>query len=406
MNQAWPTKRLADVCQILGGATPSKKNPKFYGGDIPWATVGDMNVEIITTTEEYITKAAVADCSTNVIPSGSIVMATRVGLGKVCVLGQDTAINQDLKGLTPKNPKELTNRWLYWWLKSKASDIQKAGTGATVQGVKMTFVQELEIPLPPLAEQKRIVALLDEAFAGIDEAKANTEACQESAKSIFSNYLEAAFQQNGPGWAEVAISELCDVKHGYAFDGADFSSDVPEGNPLIVTPGNFTEDGKLCFNSKNSKRLRPNPPAEFKFNIGDLVVVMTDLSSQMKILGKPAFVETDNLLHNQRIGKLVFSSERVDQRLVYFFMMTQRYLKNIKVTSTGTMVKHTAPKRITSNLISFPENRARQLEVIAKLDELRKETQCLAKTHEDKKRALIELKSSLLAQAFAGELTA
>jgi type I restriction enzyme M protein len=168
MSPVWPMKRLAEVCQILGGATPSKKNPKFYGGDIPWATVGDMNVEVITTTEESITKAAVDDCSTNVIPAGSIVMATRVGLGKVCVLGQDTAINQDLKGLTPKNAKELSCRWLYWWLKSKASDIQKAGTGATVQGVKMTFVQDLEIPLPPLAEQKRIVALLDKAFAGIE----------------------------------------------------------------------------------------------------------------------------------------------------------------------------------------------------------------------------------------------
>jgi type I restriction enzyme S subunit len=305
--------------------------------------------------------------------------------------------------------KELSAEWLFYYLQDPS--FRRHATGkfsgnVGQQRLPKELIEDLEIPLPPLAEQKRIVALLDEAFARIDEAKANTEACQESAKSIFSNYLEAAFQQNGPGWAEVAISELCDVKHGYAFDGADFSSDVPEGNPLIVTPGNFTEDGKLCFNSKNSKRLRPNPPAEFKFNIGDLVVVMTDLSSQMKILGKPAFVETDNLLHNQRIGKLVFSSERVDQRLVYFFMMTQRYLKNIKVTSTGTMVKHTAPKRITSNLISFPENRARQLEVIAKLDELRKETQCLAKTHEDKKRALIELKSSLLAQAFAGELTA
>jgi type I restriction enzyme S subunit len=313
------------------------------------------------------------------------------------------ATNQGCKSMIPRS--DLDAKFLFYFIKANVPLLESLGTGATFKELSGGKLASVEIPLPPLAEQKRIVALLDEAFTRIDDAKANTEACQESAKSIFSNYLEAAFQKNGPGWAEVAISELCDVKHGYAFDGADFSSDVPEGNPLIVTPGNFTEDGKLCFNSKNSKRLRSNPPAEFQFNIGDLVVVMTDLSSQMKILGKPAFVETDNLLHNQRIGKLVFSSERVDRRLVYFFMMTQRYLKNIKVTSTGTMVKHTAPKRITSNSISFPENRARQLEVITKLDELRKETQCLAKTHEDKKRALIELKSSLLVQAFAGELT-
>jgi len=80
------------------------------------------------------------------------------------------------------------------------------------------------------------------------------------------------------------------VTHGYAFDGSEFSSDVPEGHPIVVTPGNFSEDGKLVFNERNTKRFSGSPPPGFRFEIGDLLIVMTDLSSKMKILGKPAFV--------------------------------------------------------------------------------------------------------------------
>jgi type I restriction enzyme S subunit len=201
-----------------------------------------------------------------------------------------------------------------------------------------------------------------------------------------------------------SLSELCDIKHGFAFDGAEFSSDVPEGKPIVITPGNFTEDGKLLFSERNTKRFSGKPPAAFRFDIGDLVVVMTDLSSKMKILGKPAFVEADEVLHNQRIGRVVFFDDSVEKRFVYYFMMSEGFLKNIKMSATGTMVKHTAPSRILSNVISFPVERKEQMQLVAKLDTLREETQCLESLYQRKLAALDELKKSLLHQAFSGML--
>lgn len=203
---------------------------------------------------------------------------------------------------------------------------------------------------------------------------------------------------------ETTIGEVCNIKHGFAFDGADFSNDVPEGNPLVITPGNFTEDGKLLFNDWNTKRFINDTPAGYQFDIGDLVVVMTDLSSKMKILGKPAFVETDDVLHNQRIGRVIFLNERIEKRLLYYFMMTESFLKSIKMTATGTMVKHTAPKRILSNVIPFPENRKEQRAIISKLNALREETQRLESICRRKLTALDELKKTLLHQAFSGQL--
>ena len=216
--------------------------------------------------------------------------------------------------------------------------------------------------------------------------------------------MNSVFSERGEDWLEEPIASVCEIKHGFAFDGADFSDEVPVGNPLIITPGNFTENGRLLFNERNTKRFSGKPPAGFFFEVGDLVVVMTDLSSKMKILGKPAFVESDDVLHNQRIGRVVFSNERIHKRYLYYFMMTEQFLKNIKASATGTMVKHTAPKRILGNLIAFPSDTADQLAVVDKLDALREETERLESIFKRKLDALNELRNSLLQQAFTGAL--
>ena len=104
---------MGDVCKIIGGGTPSKKNKKFYEGEIPWASVRDMSQDNLSSTEFCITEEAVKSSSTNVIPEGNIIIATRVGLGKVCILSQNTAINQDLKGIIPINENKLDKIYLF-----------------------------------------------------------------------------------------------------------------------------------------------------------------------------------------------------------------------------------------------------------------------------------------------------
>src|SRR5437016_4523645 len=146
MKNGWQTRNLGDLCEVVGGGTPPKDNPAYYSGKIPWATVRDMRREIIKETECRITNDAVQSSATNIIPSGNVVIATRVGLGKVCLLAQDTAINQDLRGIIPRDTNKLSVRFLFWWLKSISDVIVNEGTGATVQGVKLPFVKSLQIP--------------------------------------------------------------------------------------------------------------------------------------------------------------------------------------------------------------------------------------------------------------------
>ena len=189
MTVTWRLTDIGASCDLIGGGTPSKERPEYYSGDIPWATVRDMRQDVIRKTEFRITEAAVKSSTTNIIPKGSVVIATRVGLGKVCLLGQDTAINQDLRAIIPKSRKLLANAFLYWWLRSIAHRIEEAGSGATVQGVKLPFIQRLQIPLPSVAEQERIAGILDEAFEGIATARASAERNLRNARALFENRL-------------------------------------------------------------------------------------------------------------------------------------------------------------------------------------------------------------------------
>lgn len=156
---------LGDLVDIVGGGTPSKSVPEYWGGSIPWASVKDFKTSELLKTDDYITELGVKNSSTRVIPAGNIIVPTRMALGKVAVNLVDVAINQDLKALIVKDDNQLHKPYLLRFLESSAKKLEERGKGATVKGITLNVLRELEIPLPPLAEQKRIAAILDKADA-------------------------------------------------------------------------------------------------------------------------------------------------------------------------------------------------------------------------------------------------
>ena len=411
MKNGWQRKQLGELAELKGrigwrGLTAkeyTKTGPLFLSvHSLNYGDYVDFRDAFNISEDRYIESPEIMLQKNDIL-----ICKDGAGIGKVGIVGElpDRAtINSSL--LLIRSGKDILPKFLYLCMFSPYFQqiVNSRLNGATTPHLYQRDITEFPVVLPPLPEQQRIVSLLDEAFAGLATAKATAEKNLQNARALFESHLQSVFTQRGNGWVETTIGEVCTITHGFAFDGADFSNDVPDGKPLVITPGNFTEDGRLLFNERNSKRFSGDIPAGFQLDIGDLVVVMTDLSSKMKILGKPAFVETDDVLHNQRIGRVVFSDDLVEKRLLYYFMMTEGFLKNIKMSATGTMVKHTAPKRIMSNVIPFPQNRKEQRAIISKLDNLREETQRLASLYERKLAALDALKNSLLHQAFNGAL--
>jgi type I restriction enzyme S subunit len=185
--------KLVDLCKLVGGGTPSKANSNYYSGEIPWATVRDMRSRWLEDTEHKINEVAVKESSTNVIPSGNVVLASRVGLGKVIQLKQDTAINQDLRALIPRENSKIDSNYLYYWTLSITPEIIAAGKGATVQGVTLPFLENLLVPLPSLDKQVEIVKKLDSAFGEIELLKARIKNEKDYVVALRQSLLNSAF---------------------------------------------------------------------------------------------------------------------------------------------------------------------------------------------------------------------
>jgi type I restriction enzyme S subunit len=308
--------------------------------------------------------------------------------------------------ITPKD--HIDPRYLFYVMTSPEykSFIEKLSDGVNINNLKFSDLQLFSLAVPPLVEQKQIVAILDGVVEGISAAIGNAEKNVANARELFDSYLNSVFIQKGDGWVERTLESLIDVMHGFAFDGRDFETSDDPDKFIVLTPGNYTENAELSFTPKNTKRFIGSPPDAYLFEPGDLTVVMTDLSSKMKILGKPAFVEQANVLHNQRIGRVRIKGASVTSRFVYYFLRTQKVMREIKRTSTGTMVRHTAPKRILNITIPLPQNIGDQKEITARLDSLSAEIRNLESVYRQKLTSLVKLKQAILQKAFAGELAA
>jgi len=396
MKAGWEIKTLGDVCNVVGGGTPPKDRAEFYSGDIPWATVRDMRLDVITETECKITKAAVKNSSTNIIPGDNVVIATRVGLGKVCLLGQDTAINQDLRGIVPIDLTTLSVRYLFWWLKSIADLIVAEGTGATVQGVKLPFVKSLQIPLPPLPEQQRIVGILDEAFDGIATAKANAEKNLQNAHALFESHLHSVFTDACKTGELVTLADLAtDITDGDHMPPPKALSGVP-----FITIGNIVKDTRMIdftdtfmVRREYFDKLKPNKkPKE-----GDVLYTVTGS------FGIPVLVTENRDFCFQRHIGLVRPKPEVSSEWLYYLLLSPQVLRQANDGATGTAQKTVSLKLLRGFQVPH-ESLAFQQATVEKLNAIIEETQRLESIYQRKLSALDELKKSLLHQAFSGEL--
>ncbi len=177
------TVSLGEICEFLGGGTPSRKVHQYWNGGIPWATVKDFGTDRISHTAEFISQEGLDNSASKIVPSGTVLLVTRVGLGKVAMAGVDLAINQDIKAIVPSN--NILPEFLLWSLKHIGPEIERKGVGATVKGVTLHDVKELKVPLPPLHEQRRIVGILNRA-SHIERLRARaTDRLQQFIPALF-----------------------------------------------------------------------------------------------------------------------------------------------------------------------------------------------------------------------------
>jgi type I restriction enzyme S subunit len=161
----FPRVRLDDCCKIVGGATPSTAIDAYWDGEICWATpkdLSDLEGAFIGDTPRKLTRLGLDACAAMILPPNSVLFSSRAPIGHVALNAVPMATNQGFKSFVP-NPDLIHAPFLYWWLRANRSYLESLGNGATFKEVSKAIVSRIEIPLPLLAEQKRIAAVLDQA---------------------------------------------------------------------------------------------------------------------------------------------------------------------------------------------------------------------------------------------------
>lgn len=165
-NPDWPMVSLGDVSSASSGGTPSKQNPDFWKGDIPWVSPKDMKTDLISDAEDHISRSAVEDSATKIVPAGTVLCVVRSGILQhsfpVGLTLAPVAFNQDIIALSVDKGR-LHPKYLFYVLKSFSADILEKGIkpGVTVQSFHRGFFSNYQIPLPDMQTQLELIAELE-----------------------------------------------------------------------------------------------------------------------------------------------------------------------------------------------------------------------------------------------------
>lgn len=183
----WQTVPLGDVADIVSGATPKTGVAEYWDGDIPWVTPADLSgleSVFIGSTPRMITAAGLASCAASILPERSVLLSSRAPIGHVAINTVPMATNQGFKSLVPRADLAAPE-YLYHWLKANTSYLQSLGNGATFKEVSKSTVARVEVPLPPLAEQRRIAAILDHCHDLLVMRRTSVLRLDELVRSVF-----------------------------------------------------------------------------------------------------------------------------------------------------------------------------------------------------------------------------
>jgi len=233
---------LGDAISFRGGGTPRKDVPEYWSDEIPWATVKDFKSLELSTTQDRISRKGLESSAANLIPAGHVVIPTRMALGKAAINTIDLAINQDLRALVPKVP--IDSKYLLHSMLGLAETIQRYGSGATVKGITQKKLANLQIPLPPLPEQKRIAAILDAADALRAKRRESLEQLDTLLQSTFLEMFGDPVT-NPMGWDVRDLFDVCEK----ITDGTHHSPPICEKGIPYVTAKHLKKDGLKFFDN-------------------------------------------------------------------------------------------------------------------------------------------------------------
>jgi type I restriction enzyme S subunit len=371
--RGWKWAALTDFARLESGHTPSRRHPEYWGGDTPWIGIKDAKQNhggIIQDTLETTNEIGIANSSARVLPAKTVCLSRTASVGYVVVMGRAMATSQDFVNWVCS--PELDCHFLKYLFLAEAKNLLRFSSGAVHQTIYFPEVKAFHICLPPLPEQRYIVAILDEAFAGLESMRANAEKNLKNARELFDGYLNATFSRKREGWFDTTVGDQITLQRGF---------DITKGQQ---------KDGRVPVVSSGGIK---------SFHDTAIVKAPGVVIGRKGTLGKVFYIDEDFWPHDTTLWVKDFKCN--NPMFVYFFFLA------LDVVHLDTGTANPALNRNLVHPIKIVWPPLPRQKLLAKdFEILYSETQGLQSIYRQKLAAIAELKQSILQKAFSGELTA
>lgn len=331
LPESWAMAPLGNLLTgIVGGGTPSKANADHFRGKIPFMTVKDMHARFINDTQDHITEAALADSASTLIPADTLIIASRMSLGKVARPSVPVAINQDLKALFLH--QGVNKAYVEYLWRANEARIRGMGTGTTVKGIRLEDIRGLEVPIAPSNEQTRIADQLDALLARVNACSDHLDTLPGILKrfrqavltaALTSDLLDGADDLSAKAPRKTAkISDIANVGTGstplrsnssfYASTGTPWVTSAATGAPFVVGADQFVTGAAIT-----AHRLKVYPRGTLlvaMYGEGKTRGQVSELSIDAAINQACAAISVDEVLANRQFVKLALTANYLVMR--------------------------------------------------------------------------------------------
>ncbi len=375
----WKSKKISEIAKTSAGGTPLKSHKEYYeNGNIPWLQSGEVGTKNIQKSKNFITKTGLENSSAKIFPEGTVLIAMYgATAGEVGILKFEAATNQAVCGILPT--EQLSPDYIYYFFLYYKKKLIAQAVGNAQPNISQDKIKNTLIPVPSIHEQKRIVAILDKAFAAIDKAKANAEQNLKNARELFESCAQMLFK-NG-NWKHKSIEEVCDD----IFAGGD----APKGN--FSPKKNAKYQIPIYANSVKDRGL---------YGYTDFSRVTTP-SLTISARGSGTGHTEIRLERYLPIVRLIVLIPKLPLMNLDFLKYS---IDNLEIMRSGSAIPQLTVPMIKKYKIPLPSI-TEQREIVQQLQALCNQTKKSEEIYKVKINKLEELKTSILQKAFSGELT-
>lgn len=390
MKQGWTLRKLGDLCKLTRGHNPPKSKfinvprdgyVRFYQIRDGWA-------------DNYVVYVPDSPQLHKVDPDDILMVAYR-HIGKV-FRGVTGAFNVALCKISNRNDEVLDSDYLFYIIPTEVvqGELMKRSERSLIPSMSVEHLKEIEIPLPPINEQRLIVSILNNAFEVIEKAKANAEQNLKNARELFESYLQNMFEYKGESWEEKTLGEV--LKKTESID----PTKRPNEEFIYLDVSSVNKDTKEIENS--TLLIGKDAPSRARKLVRTNDVIFATVRPTH---GRAALITEE---YNEQVcstGYLVLrTKEFLNNNLVFYFLLTYGFNKQMEKLQKGASYPAVTDSEVKSIEIRYPKSLKEQKYIVQQLDAMSIKTKKLEAIYKHKLADLEELKKSLLQKAFNGEL--